>query len=139
MNSSGADLLAWKKSYETGIEEIDLQHHYFLTLINKLNQAFGQDHNEIYLHRLLEELIHYAQFHFISEENMMFAIGYPQLKEHSAHHSDLIDRVRMKSNLVELDQIKATEVVDFLYEWFVNHTLHEDMLIAEFQRNPGEV
>ena len=34
------DLLAWKSGYKIGIEEIDLQHHYLLALISKLNAAF---------------------------------------------------------------------------------------------------
>lgn len=60
-------MLEWTPEYLTGIDEIDLQHHYFLKLINRIEAkiasiALDQGHSP-----LLTELGAYARFHCLSE------------------------------------------------------------------------
>ena len=129
------DLLNWNNKYEFGIEDIDLQHHYFLNLINRINRLLKDSEHKDFNLRLISELNAYARFHFISEENIMMASGYPLIAEHKKQHTQLLDKLSGKQALIGLhaeqgEDIK--EIVNFLSEWFSQHTLDEDIKFADF-------
>ena len=86
-------MIEWNSDYLTGIDEIDLQHQYFAKLINRIEAkitsiALADSHSP-----LLTELVYYARFHFLSEENIMAEAGYPALDDHKGLHSELIQRL----------------------------------------------
>lgn len=124
----------WKFEYNLGIEDIDLQHHFFANLINRLSEEFKSSDNPEYQSALISELNAYARFHFISEENMMFLAGYPRLNEHRKHHLNLLEKLSDKENIFRLNpsQEDAEEVIHFLIDWFMNHTVQEDRLFADY-------
>ena len=119
--------LHWKAAYDTGVEEIDLQHRYFLALINRLRAELDACDDETYRRRLLDELGRYAAFHFISEENLMLKYGYPGYEQQCRLHLELIDQLswRMQSR-------PHADLFDFLIGWFVHHTVEEDHRIGDF-------
>lgn len=123
--------IVWGSAYEIGIEEIDLQHHYFVALINRLRDELGSDDPE-YRARLIQELDAYAKFHFISEENLMYRVGYPGLEAHALQHFALIDALSVKQVQFGQGETSVDEIIDFLGDWFVGHTRGEDRRIAEF-------
>lgn len=127
----------WKPEYQLDIEAIDAQHHYFSELINRLADELEQSSHLGYQNALLNELKAYARFHFISEENLMFRAGYPQLDAHKQHHRELIDKLSSRVGKLQITSSddSAERIIEFLVEWFVLHTIHEDMLFAEWQRN----
>ena len=118
MDDVTRELLAWSPEFELGIEEIDLQHHYFLSLINRLHHALRSGDNHANQVALLKELNAYVKFHFISEENMMRFADYDQLLEHQRHHYELIDQLNAKESglTVRYNSDAAQEVVEFLVE-----------------------
>ena len=122
--------LDWNSSYQTGVELIDLQHHYFLDLIHRMESELCCTDDPHYIMNLLTELVKYAQFHFVSEENFMYKIGYPELKNHRQQHFTLLDQLNGKLGLFKESLLPAEDVIDFLKQWFVEHTLKEDMKIA---------
>ena len=130
----GRSNIIWRKEYELGIEDIDFQHHFFVNLINRLKDELLQANNPEYRQALISELNAYARFHFISEENMMRREGYPKLQEHRNSHIELIDQLSAKENLLFLrNSSKEVEgIIDFLANWFLNHTSHEDRLFTDF-------
>ena len=119
--------LRWQAAYDTGVEEIDLQHRYFLALINRLRGELDACEDEAYRRRLLDELARYAAFHFISEENLMLKHGYPGVEQQRRLHLELIDQLswRMQSR-------SHGDLFDFLVGWFVHHTVEEDRRIGDF-------
>lgn len=119
--------LDWRPEYETGIEEIDLQHRYFLRLINRLGKELVTTEDEHYRLRLLNELSRYTSFHFLSEENIMLKIGYPDFETHQRHHFELLDKLSSRAAGRPPESLLA-----FLADWFVHHTVHEDRRIGEF-------
>ncbi len=137
MSDTSKDILAWVPEFELGVEEIDLQHHYFLNLINRLEHALqhGDDHQKQVA--LLRELNAYVKFHFISEENMMRFANYDRLLEHQKHHYELIDKLNARESglNVRYNAEEAHAVVEFLVEWFTAHTTGEDLQFAEFLRH----
>ncbi len=130
-----ANLIDWSNKYELGIEDIDLQHHYFLNLINKISDLLKDSNHKDYKIRLITELNAYARFHFISEENMMLASGYPEWAEHKRLHRHLLEDLSGKESQIGLHPSSDSDledIVDFLANWFSTHTLEEDKKFAEF-------
>jgi len=122
--------LVWNAAYDSGVEEIDLQHRYFLALINRLSSELASCADTNYRQRLLSELAKYAIFHFVSEENMMIKFAYPDADRHRMLHIELIDQLSSRM------QAKTYEpLFEFLVGWFIQHTTTEDRLIGEFVRN----
>ena len=123
--------ILWGKRYELGVEEIDLQHHYFASLINRLmDELDGSD--DAYQARLIQELDAYAKFHFISEENLMDKAKYPGRFEHGRLHLALIDELNVWQMKFAQGQASARDITEFLRDWFVKHTLTEDSHFAAF-------
>lgn len=124
----------WKEEYNIGIEDIDLQHHFFFNLINRLANELLQTHDVHHRLDLINELNAYAKFHFISEENMMRKFDYPDFIHHKFLHIELIDKLSTKENLLFLTDYISNEreIIDFLGEWFLNHTRKVDKKFADF-------
>ncbi|MET0071982.1 MAG: bacteriohemerythrin [Candidatus Thiodiazotropha sp.] len=131
-------LEGWSEKYELGIEEIDLQHHYFLDLIARLANELQSSNDHYYHKSLFIELGLYTHFHFISEENLMYRASFPGLKEHKKFHNQLIDGLNRNKLLFEDGHIQAIHVVEFLEQWFLNHTVGEDRKFAEFLNKSAE-
>jgi hemerythrin-like metal-binding protein len=91
------ETLHWKQDYETGVREIDLQHRFFMDLINRMHEELQGSTDADYRAALFEELSNYARFHFVSEENLMFKFGYPDLDHHRMMHRRLIDELSWRA------------------------------------------
>jgi hemerythrin len=131
---SEQNFIEWKPEYILGIEDIDLQHHFFLNLINRLANEFTLSNHIEYKTALIRELNAYASFHFISEENMMFRAGYPLLEQHKKHHLDLIEKLSNKGNSFRLNPTieEGKNTINFLVNWFFEHTSKEDRLFTDY-------
>ncbi|MCB1777319.1 MAG: hemerythrin family protein [Candidatus Competibacteraceae bacterium] len=131
--------IEWKRDYEVGIEDIDLQHQFFLNLLNRLFNELAATNDMKYRNTLITELSYYAQFHFISEENMMYRAGYPGLEEHHQLHCELIDKLSNQQFYLFLSQSSNIEsIVDLLSDWFLHHTLNADKLFAKYLKNESK-
>lgn len=119
-------VIKWKKKYLTGCAIVDLQHQYFADLINRIVWEIIDSKDTNYNKLLLEELIHYAQFHFISEENMLYKTNQQELKRQHNLHLSLIETLNQKINTPDINQ-KPLELINFLVNWFVEHTVNEDV------------
>jgi hemerythrin len=62
--------LEWESDFETGNEYVDLQHGFFVDLINRVGINFSETDDAAYTEKLISELRKYAEFHFTSEENI---------------------------------------------------------------------
>ncbi|MBF0204640.1 MAG: hemerythrin domain-containing protein [Desulfamplus sp.] len=122
----------WKEQYNTGIAKIDNQHRYFLELIEIIAAQTNDNKDDISRDRLVMEFIHYAQFHFYSEENLMIRYKYPKLEEHQALHLDLIDLLTGEINSVFEEIDGYNKFIHFLLKWFVHHSMEEDKKIYLF-------
>ena len=124
--------IEWKKSYEVGHERIDFEHRIFVDLIARIDDAQQKGDDPKYIQRLLEELRKYAEFHFISEENIMYSVSYPDYESHRTHHQKLIETYNQTLMQIELGEQTINDFITFLKDWFVNHTLHEDKNISDY-------
>jgi len=124
--------LDWKKSYEIGIKSVDQQHQHFLELINRISEELKQTKDIEEMTFLIDELNAYAGFHFISEENVMRKVGYTNLDVHKAKHDDLKSQLDSKEWVMRFVKSEKTvqEFIQFLFDWFLNHTVTEDKQIT---------
>ncbi|MCA9606010.1 MAG: hemerythrin family protein [Myxococcales bacterium] len=126
--------IEWDSRFELGIEDIDLEHRYFLNLIHRILDEMRSEGDPAHRTGLIEELNAYARFHFISEENMMRRAGYPELDAHREHHRRLTDELSAKQAFLAMQpsEAHAEAILGFLQTWFVEHTLKEDRRFATF-------
>lgn len=126
--------IQWKKKYEVGNYEIDVEHKLFVRIIQKFADAISKKADNYYIERLVNELLKYAEFHFYSEETIMLEIEYPYIMLHKQEHEKLLEQMRNLVMVVEMDEdnIYETDCIDFLHNWFVSHTVIQDRKLAQY-------
>lgn len=125
-----AEYVRWDPRISLGVKEIDLEHQVFVVIINELNKH--QQHHEMAT-RIVEALVKYAAFHFQSEENIMFATGYPELATHRSTHLHLLEDLSIVLVELKTETLHDYEkILAFFKNWYVNHTSKADLHFAEY-------
>lgn len=122
------NIIKWKSEFNTGIARIDFEHKIFLELVNSFKVALDNNKPNEELKRILTEIEKYAVFHFISEENCMFLINYPDFKNHQSQHFELLEQF----NLAKYEKSGFLKFYLFIKDWFINHTTIEDIKLKEY-------
>ena len=89
--------LEWESDFETGNEDVDLQHRYFLDLINRIRKSFSESNDIAYKEKLIIELRKYADFHFTSEENIATFCNLSGVSGHHQRHLELLEEFKHQS------------------------------------------
>ena len=121
--------IVWDKKFELGHEKIDFEHRIFLDLIRSCSLL---DEDRQRSSRLLREVEKYADFHFLSEENLMLDINYPDYEEHRAEHEYLLAQLKEKCFEYKHHDIELSELTGFLFEWFALHTTQVDAKLTRY-------
>jgi hemerythrin len=124
------DAITWDDRFLVGIGEIDRQHRDFIKLINRLLIVHRTGGSEILAKRMLTELIAYAEYHFVSEENIMFIVQYDGLDAQHQEHEHLLSVLRDKVAGYAKHQETLENLLTYLLEWFIRHTTTEDRKIG---------
>lgn len=121
-----------------GIPQIDDEHRYLFSLIEKGNDLL---HSEYLTDRyakvkeILEELEDYAEQHFAHEEAYMEQIRDPELIRQRMQHAIFRDKVRDFSfkNINEEDDQQALleELMNFMARWLYHHIIGSDIMIGK--------
>ena len=128
-------LFLWKKSYEIGVAEIDMQHRHLVGIINNLADAMMSKVGYRSVPLVLDELEAYIQLHFTTEEELMHDVNYPALAEHRQEHLGLTRKVlAFKKTYQQDQQFNPVELLDFLCNWLKNHIAVSDKALAKFVR-----
>jgi hemerythrin-like metal-binding protein/PAS domain S-box-containing protein len=129
----------WSEKMSVGVRELDQQHQQLITLLNRLISAQGtiSTHSET-ISNILMEMTRYAQAHFIAEERLMEAYGFPGLEEQKIQHRDFRKKTVDFSTATTLgvDQIPEDLLV-YLADWWVHHILEDDMAYRSFFKDKG--
>lgn len=126
-------LFIWKRSYETGVPEIDLDHRQLVGVINELYEAMklGQGHD--LASQTVDRLLEYVRNHFANEEGFMRAHAYPGLAEHEQAHRELTAKVReLDARRRSGSALPVAEMLTILCDWLKNHILVEDKKAGSF-------
>jgi hemerythrin-like metal-binding protein len=128
-------LFLWKKSYELGSPEVDMQHRRLVGLINELSDAMMLRQGYRAIPHVLEELVDYVQLHFTSEERLMNEMNYPALTEHREEHLDFTGKIiELKERYTRDHDVDAGELLRFMCEWLKNHIVARDQEFGRYMR-----
>jgi hemerythrin len=119
-------MLKWDCKYELGNEKIDSEHRIFLSLIVDFHEAENLGLPKEKMIRIFKEICKYAEFHFLSEENLMIDNFYPEQKQHANSHRKLLAEANNKLYQLQSDSISPNDAFNFLFNWFAFHTSSED-------------
>lgn len=119
--------IVWEEKYSVGIDAIDKQHEKFIEILNRLSEAFLMKERDGKLLSVLNELEAYAEQHFTFEEKYFREFGYDATDEHTAHHDEYREKVRMfKGRLESKDPTLEYDLFLFVETWLIRHIQKED-------------
>lgn len=125
----------WEKKLELGNDLIDTQHRILLLLCRKLDIAIKSGEAEQSVRWVMLELKKFTEFHFVSEENLMHEIRYPETDEHALLHSELLMQLDMMLAKISHHKEFPEDLLFFLNKWVAQHVTQEDLKIAEFVKS----
>lgn len=129
--------IAWDDSLSVGVQEIDSQHQQLIDIINDLDATMaGED--ETLMRTVIERLKDYAIVHFDTEEGLLEAKDYPDLKNHQLEHWEFIKKVKKfdQGHQLGLKTLRE-ELVRFLTQWLIRHIKGTDSKYAPFLAGKG--
>jgi hemerythrin len=129
--------IVWRDAYTVGVEEIDRQHQDFVKLIRRLQILQEKGNPKHLVIRFIRELGAYAEYHFVSEENIMYLIRYPDLQHQESEHSKLLGSFQEKVRSYEEGRVSLEGLIQFLVDWFVSHSTEEDKKIGRHVQQPN--
>ena len=122
-------LITWTEALRVGVDSVDTDHKFLISLINQLDEAIEADQDRDVVGSVLNALLDYTVYHFRREEALMDACAYPELDQHRRAHAQLTDRVRAirADYLNRPDGVVGADVLAFLKDWLTQHILGTDM------------
>ena len=125
-------LAVWSEVFATGIESIDTQHKNLFDAINRLGDCFKEKKTEAGASEALAFLSQYTQEHFLSEEEYMRVMNYPDITLHQQEHTALLSKVQ--NLIVKADEgyLITADIAIFAADWLVHHINETDMGYVRF-------
>jgi hemerythrin-like metal-binding protein len=130
--------IKWSKDYETGVEEIDEQHHILVNTLNEANELLTKEYSLENLQNITKDLLSYALYHFETEEELMQKYNYEgeapkDFENHMKQHRDFSTKVvEVRESLKSGNLIEQDELISFLLNWLLNHIDKTDKKLGKF-------
>ncbi|PKF62215.1 GGDEF domain-containing protein [Psychromonas sp. psych-6C06] len=125
------DSFPWSEKFITGQQEVDEQHFYLVTLINKFIELMTENKASLpQIQGVYKELEDYAIYHFQEEEQLMrdAKIAPAFLKDHIESHQHFLAQINCMYHTISSDCIADSKhLLDFLVHWLITHILTTDM------------
>ena len=121
----------WKSEYEVGLEEIDAQHKYLLTLICELHSHADAPVTDRTARNLLREIDRYCYYHFSSEETIMEIYAYPDIDKQKAEHFNLLQVLDKRICDFRQEGRTVRPISEFLITWLLGHMRGDDKVMAK--------
>lgn len=119
--------MSWQETYLLGNSEIDEMHREFVTLLDKLNQASGEEFVSLF-----HSLKAHTQKHFDHELSLMQQSHFTSTAEHNDDHQRILGEInQMEKRLrpATLPLVKAW-ASERLPQWFELHITTMDSALA---------
>lgn len=127
--------IRWSDELAIGNALIDTQHRMLMLLCRKLDIAIKTQQSSQAIQRVMLEVKKFAEFHFVSEQNLMHEIGYPQVHAHSQLHMNLLVELQMELSKIQHRTEFPEDLLYSLNQWLTSHIQEEDIKIADYLRN----
>lgn len=130
--------IEWTDKNKVNIQEVDDQHQRLFDILNRLHDAVSQGKEQGEVFAILDELIDYTVYHFQTEEKLYVEHGFPGYEEHKAAHDELTGTaVELQGKLREGSATISFELLDFLHDWLMDHTLGLDQEMGPYLNERG--
>ena len=128
--------LKWDASFEIGVAKVDAEHQRLIEVYNELYDAAQAGVTGPDLYNLCFKLCTYTEQHFKHEEQIMRELAYPGYDQHHTHHAYLLTEIatitlRYGEDLTGI----SARVMDYIWEWLLNHILAEDTLFGKWAKD----
>ncbi|WNV05001.1 GGDEF domain-containing protein [Candidatus Methylospira mobilis] len=124
----------WDKHFETGLSDVDDQHHRLVDLINRFGDILNESGSVLSesIDGVLDELAAYTEYHFTEEETMMAEVGVDErhVTAQSKAHAAFLDEISAMRGGVTHDIKAAENLLKFLTHWLAYHILGTDQAMA---------
>ncbi|RAU21179.1 cyclic nucleotide-binding protein [Paramagnetospirillum kuznetsovii] len=131
-------LIKWHDEYSVGVQRIDAHHRRLFEIANSVLDLMERAAPNGEVAETMGLLREYARFHFGEEEGLLARYKYPDLVGHKARHARLmVQLTEMQATVAEGGAYKEVEVLTFLQEWIVGHTLSDDHRAAVYLNSKG--
>lgn len=124
-----ADTIVWTEDMSVGCSALDDDHKILIQALNAYIDALENDDGVFVVDGIFLVLLDYTHFHFVREEAIMEACGYPGLENHKQTHRELKEQLleaRQKYMFNPSSNLED-EIRDFLLSWLQSHILVRDM------------
>ncbi len=133
--------LVWNEGYNLGLAIVDEQHRNILDRTNKLTDAAEPPCEPGSVCDALEDLLTYAHYHFLMEEDLFARFRYPGAAKHVALHDQFRQKLReyietIKKREAEVETV-ASEAALYASKWLFGHVLNHDKKYRDFLRDHG--
>ena len=121
--------LWYEKKMSLDISAIDRQHQELVLILQQANDLHlaAPDRRQVFLPTIIQKLKHYAEYHFLFEEELMSRYGYTGISDHQKLHQGYVKKIGDFGKELSADHSDPTdEIVVFLKQWIINHILVED-------------
>lgn len=120
------------------IEVVDDQHRTLFALLNRLHEAVVSGAEQGELFAILDELVEYTMYHFQTEEELYVEHEYPGFEAHKTEHDKLAATVvELQGKLRDGSATLSFELLDFLNDWLMDHTLGLDQEMGPYLNGRG--
>jgi hemerythrin len=132
------EILKWRESYETGVEQMDAQHKKLIQLVNQLYSILRQKDGLDVLDTILQEMSDYAEQHLRDEEALLQQYDYPELNRQKLSHQEYYETMHELFAEMEVDKYEAAQkIYRFLRKWWIDHIVGEDKEYGQYLREKG--
>ncbi|KAA9006607.1 bacteriohemerythrin [Paenibacillus spiritus] len=134
-------MIAWKESYDIGVEKIDCQHRQLLLKLNEFFDACSNQQGRDKIEETLGFLKEYTLEHFSNEEELMDEIHFPELGDHRKEHAEFVKTVLELEEAVKTKGVSVLTTIKLnriLTDWLLTHISKCDKLIGEYLAKRGE-
>jgi len=129
-------LIEWTEEFSVGIDEIDMQHRKWISIVNELHDSIMETRGADSLKELIGEMEDYTDFHFSAEEEMLQKAGWPELDRHKRIHFSFKQQVtQLKRDISSGEMVLRSQVMSVIKNWLTDHILKEDREYSEFILN----
>ena len=128
-------MLRWDHQFELGHARIDAEHKMFLELIVEFQESITRGDDRQRQSRILNEIGKCAEFHFVSEENLMTDCAFPEQEAHTRQHARLLSELNDMGWRFRSNQVEAEQVFEFLFQWFALHITSEDRKLVGYLKS----
>lgn len=118
-------MIEWTPALSTGVPLLDDQHKAIFQWLAELDSA-AADERTLFGAYAITRLKHYTRDHFLDEEALMKAVGFPGLADHMAAHAAFRARLA-ELQLKSIAEDISADTVMLLKDWLVDHIATTDM------------